>query len=73
MLSTQKSLKPHNLETFLQLQRDVDVNKIQQLEAPIETLIEYIESLKLKLDYKTQKLEKSKQELIYTYHELSVL
>jgi chromosome segregation ATPase len=73
MLSTQKSLKLHNLETCLQVQRDVNADKIQQLEDTIEILIERIESLKLELNYKNQELEEIKQELVYTNHELCML
>ena len=73
MLSTQKSIKIHNLEACLPVQINVDADTIHQLEDTVEILTEQIESLKIKLDYKNQELEEMKQELIYTEHELCVL
>lgn len=72
MLSTQKKLKPFNLKTELQVQRDVDADKIQQLEDTVAILIEQIETLKLEIDYKSHELEEIRQELFYTNRELCV-
>lgn len=72
MLSTQKSIKIHNLEACLPVQ-GVDADTIQQLKDTVEILTEQIETLKLELDYRNQELKEMKQELIYTEHELCVL
>lgn len=73
MLSTQKSLKTHNLGTDLKVQRNVDADKIHQLEDTVKILTEKIESLKLELNYKNHEIEEIKQELIYTNHELCIV
>jgi archaellum component FlaC len=73
MLSTQNICKIHNLEISLQVERDIDADKIQQLEDKVKILNEQIESLKLILCYKSHELEEIQEELNYTNHELYVL
>lgn len=72
MLSTQNVCKIHNPEIYLQLERDIDADKIRQLEDTVEILNEQIESLKLMLCYKNHELEEMQKELNYTNHELCV-
>lgn len=73
MLLTQNTCKIHNPEGYFQLERDIDADKIQQLEDKVEILNEQIESLKLMLCYKIHELEEIQQELNYTNHESYVL
>ena len=64
------SYKLHNLESYLQVGRDIDVDQIQSLEETVEILKEQINSLELELCYKNEELEEIKEELSYTNHEL---
>lgn len=73
MLNSQNVSKIHNSESYLQVKRNIDANKIQQLEETVEFLKEQVESLKLELTYKNHELEEIKQELSYTNHELYTL
>lgn len=72
MLLTPKDLKVRKLKTGFQAQRDIETDKIQQLEDTVAILSEQIASLKLELDYKNHKIEEIEQELIDTNHELCV-
>lgn len=59
MLSIQKIFQfpnLHNLEACLQVQREVELDKIHQLEYTVEILTEKIKSLKLELAPKNQEL-----------------
>lgn len=73
MLANQDTFKIHNSEICLQVQRNIDADKIQELEDTVEILKEQIESLKLELCYKNHELEEMQKELNYTSRELCVL
>ena len=62
-----------NSETCVQIHRNVDDDKIQQLENTVEILTEQIETLKLELDYNNQELSEIKEELTFTNQELCIL
>lgn len=62
-----------SLENSVQIPRNVDANKIQQLEDTVEILTEQLESLKLELDSKNQELSEVVEELNCTNHELCIL
>lgn len=73
MLLTQSVFKNTQSRDYLQVRRNINADKIQQLEETVEILNEQIESLKLMLCYKSHELEEMQEELNYTNHELSVL
>lgn len=62
-----------NSETCSEIQRNFDVDKIQELEDTIEILTEQLESLKLELDSKNQELSEIAEELNCTDHELCII
>lgn len=62
-----------NSEKCLQLHRNVDTDKIQELEDTVKILIEQINTLKLELDYRNQELSEIKEELNFTNQELCIL
>lgn len=73
MLANRNVFKRHSYETYLQVQRDIDADKIQQLEETVKILNEQIESLKLMLCYQSHELEEMQEELNYINHELCVV
>lgn len=62
-----------NSETCLKIQKNIDADKIQELEDTVEILTEQIETLKLELDDKNQELSEITKELNCTNQELCVL
>lgn len=73
MLANRNVFKIHSYETYLQVQRDIDADKIQQLKETVNILNEQIESLKLMLYYQSHELEEMQEELNYINHELCVV
>lgn len=62
-----------NLESCVQIHRNIDIDKIQELEDTVEILTEQLETLKLELYDKNQELSEITEELNWTNHELCIL
>lgn len=73
MLLNQSIFKNTQSRNYFQVRRNINADKIRQLEDTVEILNEQIESLKLMLCYKSHELEEMQKELNYTNHELYVV